>query len=80
MGVEAGPARPASCSLDCFALARDVRTLDMRASPYDLTAHGLPPVRIETAAGKAEYARAQQGFATRGAALRARLLGVVGQR
>jgi hypothetical protein len=75
-----GPLVPGELLLDCFALARDVRTLDMRASPYDLTAHGHAPVRIETAAGKAEYARAQQGFAARGAALRARLLDVVGQR
>jgi hypothetical protein len=52
----------------------------MRASPYDLTAHGHAPVRIETAAGKAEYARAQQGFAVRGAALRQRLCDVVARR
>jgi hypothetical protein len=75
-----GPLVPGELLLDCFALARDVRTLDMRASPYDLSAHGHAPVRIETAAGKAEYARAQQGFAARGATLRARLLDVVGQR
>ncbi len=75
-----GPLVPGELLLDCFALARDVRTLDMRASPYDLTAHGHPPVRIETAAGKAEYARAQQGFATRGAALRERLLDVLAER
>jgi hypothetical protein len=37
-------------------------------------------VRIETAAGKAEYTRAQQGFAARGAALRARLLEIVADR
>ncbi len=75
-----GPLVPGELLLDCFALAREVRTLDMRASPYDLAAHGHAPVRIETAAGKAEYARAQQGFATRGAALRERLLAVVARR
>ena len=59
---------------DCFELARDIRVLDMRASPYDLTALGHAPVRIETASGKQEYVAAQRAFAERGAPLRARLL------
>ncbi|WBB82381.1 3-methyladenine DNA glycosylase [Micromonospora sp. WMMD882] len=59
---------------DCFALAREIRTLDMRASPYDLAALGHPPVRVETPEGRAEYAAAQRGFAGRAAVLRARLL------
>ncbi|WP_208816551.1 3-methyladenine DNA glycosylase [Micromonospora echinofusca] len=59
---------------DCFELARDIRTLDMRASPYDLAALGYPPVRIETAEGRAEYVAAQRTFAERAAPLRARLL------
>jgi hypothetical protein len=59
---------------DCFALAGDVRVLDMRASPYDLTGLGYPPVRIETSAGKQEYVEAQQRFAERGAPLRQRLV------
>jgi hypothetical protein len=58
---------------DCFALAWDIRVLDMRASPYDFTGLGLDPVRVETAAGKQEYAAAQRDFAARGAPLRARL-------
>ena len=59
---------------DCFELARDIRELDMRAAPYDLEDLGFTPVRIETAAGKAEYADAQRAFAERGAPLRASLL------
>ena len=59
---------------DCFELARDIRELDMRAAPYDLVDLGFEPVLIETAAGKAEYADAQRGFAARGAPLRARLI------
>ncbi|PWR17130.1 3-methyladenine DNA glycosylase [Micromonospora sicca] len=59
---------------DCFALAREVRTLDMRASPYDLADLGYPPVRVETPEGRAEYAAAQRGFAERAGTLRARLL------
>ncbi|HSV65952.1 MAG TPA: 3-methyladenine DNA glycosylase [Mycobacteriales bacterium] len=58
---------------DCFALAREIRTLDMRASPYDLAALGYPPVRVETAAGRAEYVAGQRRFAAAAASLRARL-------
>ena len=60
---------------DCFELARDIRELDMRAAPYDLVELGFDPVRVETAAGKAEYAEAQRDFAERGAPLRAALIG-----
>ncbi len=59
---------------DCFELAWDVRTVDMRAAPYDLTAWGLEPIRIETPEGKQEYAAHQRGFADRAAPLRGRLV------
>jgi hypothetical protein len=59
---------------DCFELAWDIRELDMRASPYDFSALGLAPVRIETPAGKQEYVAAQRVFADRGAPLRRRLI------
>jgi hypothetical protein len=68
---------PMICSdlvADCFELAWDIRTLDMRAAPYDLADLGFPPVRIETPEGKKEYAEAQRVFAERGAPLRARLI------
>lgn len=68
------PAVPSAVVMDCFDLARDIRELDMRASPYDLTELGYTPVPIETPQGKAEYAAAQRGFAARGQALRDRLL------
>ncbi len=68
------PAVPSELVADCFELSRDIRELDMRASPYDLADRGYAPVRIETAQGKAEYKDAQEGFAERGAVLRARLL------
>jgi hypothetical protein len=71
------PAVPSDLVLDAFELARDVRELDMRASPYDLAALGYDPVRIETAEGKAEYVAAQRAFAERGAGLRERLLAVL---
>ncbi|QNN52077.1 3-methyladenine DNA glycosylase [Nocardioides mesophilus] len=59
---------------DCFELAREIRVLDMRASPYDLSALGYSPVRVETAEGKQEYVAAQRAFAERGAPLRQRLV------
>jgi hypothetical protein len=70
------PVVPAELVADCFVLAAEIRELDMRASPYDLAAFGYPPVRIETAEGRSEYARAQAGFARRAAPLRARLIAV----
>ena len=71
-----GPVVPSSLLLDCFDLARDVRELDMQASPYDLADLGYLPVRIETPDGKAEYARRQRGFAERAAPLRQALVEV----
>jgi hypothetical protein len=70
------PLPPSELVADCFALARDIRELDMRASPYDLAALGYLPVRIETVQGRAEYAAAQRLFAERAAVLRRRLLDV----
>jgi hypothetical protein len=68
------PATPSELLADCFALAADVRELDMRASPYDLSGWGYSPVPIETPAGRAEYAKAQAVFAERAAPLRTSLL------
>jgi hypothetical protein len=68
------PAMPSSLAMDCFDLAREIRELDMRASPYDFSALGYVPVAIETPQGRAEYAAAQRDFATRGQGLRERLL------
>jgi len=70
------PATPADLVAECFELAADVRELDMRASPYDLAALGYAPVPIETAAGRAAYARAQADFALRAAPLREHLVDV----
>ena len=68
------PATPSDLVVDCLELAVEVREWDMRASPYDLTALGYEPVRIETPAGRAEYAAAQTRFAERAAPLRQRLI------
>jgi len=71
------PVVPSDLLVDCFMLAKQIRELDMRASPYDLTDLGYSPVRIETTAGKAEYVAAQRTFAAAGQVLRRRLLVVI---
>ncbi len=71
------PLVPSELVADCFALAREIRELDMRASPYDLRDLGYPPVPVETPEGRARYATAQRGFAERAAPLRARLVEAV---
>jgi hypothetical protein len=60
--------------LDCLELAAAAREVDMRASPYDLSAYGYKPIPVEDAAGRAEYVRCQKAIATRAAPLRAALL------
>jgi hypothetical protein len=59
---------------DCFELARDVRTVDMQASPYDLTELDIEPICIETPEGRAEYVERQRHFTRRAEPLRERLL------
>jgi hypothetical protein len=68
------PLVPSELVADCFALAWEIRDLDMRASPYDLTALGYEPVRIETPEGRSEYVAEQRAFAERAAPLRQRLV------
>ncbi|WP_144120488.1 3-methyladenine DNA glycosylase [Catellatospora sichuanensis] len=68
------PLVPSELVAACFALSREIRELDMRASPYDLADLGFPPVRIETPEGRAEYAQQQRSFADRAAPLRAHLV------
>ncbi|MGC5289755.1 3-methyladenine DNA glycosylase [Micromonospora sp. DT231] len=71
-----GPAVPGELALDCFELARDIRLLDMRASPYDFSSYGEPAVAIETPEGKAEYVARQREFSQRAGHLRSRLVDV----
>jgi hypothetical protein len=72
--IKLGPLVPGEVLLDSFELARDIRQLDMEASPYDLSDWGYAPVAVETAAGKAEYVRRQRRFTERSNALRDRVL------
>jgi hypothetical protein len=70
------PLTPSELVADCFALARDVRQVDMAAAPYDLSSLGVDPIRVETAEGKAAYVAAQRDFAGRAAPLRDGLIAV----
>lgn len=76
--VKLGPLVPGHLLLDAFELARDIRELDMRASPYDLTGWGYAPVPIETAEGKARYVREQRALSERSQLLRDAVLDAVG--
>ena len=77
-GLKLGPRVPGDLLLEAFALAADVRRLDMQASPYDVSSLGEAAVTLETPEGKAEYVRRQRGFAERAAPLRDRLAAVCG--
>ena len=59
---------------DAFLLAHETRYFDMKASPYDLSAYGLDPIRIETHEGRQEYARGQKAIAERADIVRRNLI------
>jgi len=70
------PFTPSELVADCFELARDIRDVDMRASPYDLRELGFSPIAVETAEGRAAYERYQREFAIRSEPLRMQLVAV----
>lgn len=61
---------------DAFALATEIREVDMRASPYDFSALGFEPIAIESAGGRAEFEGYQRAFSARAVPLRDELLRV----
>lgn len=64
----------------CFELAMSARAIDMRASPYDLSEYQeYEPIKIETAAGRAEYEREQSRIANAAAPLREELIHAIEQ-
>ena len=65
--------------LDCFELAVELRDLDMRASPYDLTPWGREPVCIETSEGRRMYEQEQKHLAAEAVSLRERLIATLSQ-
>ena len=54
----------------CFRLARRIRTLDMQGAPYDLSAMDVTPIQLETAAGRAQFAKLQKRFSGEAQSLR----------
>ncbi len=71
---KAAPFVSSDLTADAFALARDIRLLDVQASPYDLRAWETPSLDVETAEGKAEFIARQRDFTMRANALRGRLI------
>lgn len=61
---------------DSFLLACEARSIDMRASPYDLSTLNMKPIRIETDDGREEYIAEQRQLSEKAIPLRARLLDV----
>ena len=64
--------------LECFELANELRDLDMRASPYDLTEWGREPIRIETAEGRRVYENEQRRLALLAVPVRDKLIVALG--
>ena len=64
---------------DAFELALFTRDVDMRASPYDLSALGYAPIPIETDAGRQQYAELQIGIYRRAAPIRKTLIESLGK-
>ena len=57
-----------------FALAKDIRTVDMQTAPYDLLDLGVVPIPVETPEGRSQFAELQLGFAQRAQTLRTELI------
>lgn len=60
--------------LATFRLANELRDLDMRASPYDLSEWQLIPVKIETPEGRKQYEDEQRRLAVKASILRGHLI------
>ncbi len=61
-----------------FVLALEIREIDMRASPYNINKFcDLPAIKIETAAGKAEYIKHQKLFFEQAQPLRLELVSML---
>lgn len=58
---------------DAFELALTARSMDMRASPYDLADLDFAPIPIETEAGRQQYRQEQHELAARAQPVREKL-------
>lgn len=59
---------------EAFLLAMEARTIDMKASPYDLRDRGLEPIKIETEEGRKEYLHHQTHIWKSGLSVRQSLI------
>lgn len=59
---------------EAFFLAVFARTIDMKASPYNLEEFGLSPIKIETEKGRKEYLVQQKEIVKRAAPVRKKLI------
>jgi len=59
---------------EAFFLAKFARTIDMKASPYDLREYGLQPIKIETEAGRKEYLVKQKEIHEKAVPIRKKLI------
>lgn len=67
------PLVPGDLVLDCFELAVRTRTVDMQASPYDLSAFNYSDIPIEKTEGRSEYVAFQREISAAAMPLRQRL-------
>ena len=67
---------PSDLIADSFLMACEARSIDMRASPYDLSSLDMKPIRIETDEGREEYIAEQRQLTEKAIPLRLRLLNV----
>lgn len=65
---------PSEITAEAFDLAMDARSVDMRASPYDFSALGYLPIRIETPEGRMAYEIEQRRLAEVARPIRAQLI------
>ncbi|MCF7733976.1 MAG: hypothetical protein K9N23_19985 [Akkermansiaceae bacterium] len=77
LSTKAMPWAGSELLLECFALAVELRDLDMRASPYDLRAQGREPVPVDTPEGRRQYETEQRVLATAARPLRVRLIAII---
>lgn len=59
---------------DAFALAREIRTVDMQVAPYDFSELHVEPIRVETEDGRIDFISRQQQFSARASHIRAQLI------
>lgn len=72
-----GAGGPGELLIDTLRASFDAREVDMRSSPYDLSAWGLDPIPVETAEGRAAFVAHQRLWIRRTQALRSRFLDAV---